>query len=263
MEQGCGLGVYDGKEKQQEPRITGYKAIEPELSGVHAMIFQYSIGGDGVAKGSAKPKASAPSKASSSFIQKQKREVTSSSTTTASPTPTPNEGSIPPPLRSRKICVVAFRGTTTNMLSVDFLYNMNANVLGSLKQKEHCIRDGDTGNCLDDAMLPEGALIHQGFVSAYSHVVKEVRSYLDKYCRNKLTVFTGHSQGGGLALVAAVDAVLRRRVADVAVIAFGAPRVVNLETRHWLAEQIGGKRLMFWNVAEDSDEGGEGIVLVA
>ncbi|MBE9181413.1 lipase family protein [Oculatella sp. LEGE 06141] len=71
-----------------------------------------------------------------------------------------------------------------------------------------------------------GAKMHQGFADAYLSVRDTIHTYLNNHAAAKVTV-TGHSLGGALATLCAVD--IQYNFSDVAIdiYTFGTPRVGN------------------------------------
>ncbi|PRP88993.1 hypothetical protein PROFUN_02271 [Planoprotostelium fungivorum] len=77
-----------------------------------------------------------------------------------------------------------------------------------------------------------GAKVHGGFLHAYMSVQNQVRTALNKLTKlypKKNVLFTGHSLGGALTLLAAVDSALDRSFNNsVTIYTMGSPRVGNL-----------------------------------
>jgi predicted lipase len=71
-----------------------------------------------------------------------------------------------------------------------------------------------------------GAMMHQGFTSAYMSVRDTIHTYLKKYSIPCVTV-TGHSLGGALATLCAVDVQYNFPDVDLDLYTFGSPRVGN------------------------------------
>eukprot|EP00249_Psilotum_nudum_P004980 c18473_g1_i1 orf=854-1465(+) len=78
-----------------------------------------------------------------------------------------------------------------------------------------------------------GARVHQGFFYAYyntgfgEHVVEAVKSILQ--ARGGLsTMVTGHSMGGAMAALCALDLTANHDIKDVQVVTFGQPRIGNM-----------------------------------
>ncbi|NEP01714.1 MAG: lipase family protein [Symploca sp. SIO2E9] len=72
-----------------------------------------------------------------------------------------------------------------------------------------------------------GSLMHSGFVRAYFSVRDEIRKYISNHELSKITV-TGHSLGGALATLCAVDIQYNFSYkASIEIYTFGAPRVGN------------------------------------
>lgn len=71
-----------------------------------------------------------------------------------------------------------------------------------------------------------GAMMHQGFSNAYTSVRDTIHTYLKNHTTPSVTV-TGHSLGGALATLCAVDIQYNFPKTAVDVYTFGAPRVGN------------------------------------
>ncbi|PSB24656.1 lipase family protein [Stenomitos frigidus] len=71
-----------------------------------------------------------------------------------------------------------------------------------------------------------GAKMHQGFVDAYFSVRDQIHTYLKSHSVSSVTV-TGHSLGGALATLCAVDVQYNFSPVDVELYTFGSPRVGN------------------------------------
>lgn len=92
------------------------------------------------------------------------------------------------------------------------------------------------------AAFVAGARVHSGFLHRYMAVRDEARHFFDGHDFTSLVV-TGHSLGGALATIAALDLADAYPWASVGCVTFGAPRVGNatfaahfdarLGARHW------------------------------
>ena len=71
-----------------------------------------------------------------------------------------------------------------------------------------------------------GAKMHRGFVDAYLSVREQIHNYLRSHAAPRVTV-TGHSLGGALATLCAVDAQYNFSNIKIDIYTFGAPRVGN------------------------------------
>lgn len=110
---------------------------------------------------------------------------------------------------------ITFRGSTSFQ---DWINNFKFNKL------EYPWLRGDTGK----------VLLHQGFTDAYKSVRSQIHSLIDLYSKNcspsrppHTINFTGHSQGGAIALIAAVDCQYNFGISPN-LITFGQPKVGNL-----------------------------------
>ena len=79
-----------------------------------------------------------------------------------------------------------------------------------------------------------GAMVHRGFKGAYDFISKSIRQNVKDLIKDHPTakiLVTGHSLGGSLALLGAVD--LKRELGSIKnqiqIYTFGAPRVGNIE----------------------------------
>ena len=71
-----------------------------------------------------------------------------------------------------------------------------------------------------------GAKMHRGFVDAYLSVREQIHNYLRSHAASRVTV-TGHSLGGALATLCAVDIQYNFSNIKIDIYTFGAPRVGN------------------------------------
>lgn len=73
-----------------------------------------------------------------------------------------------------------------------------------------------------------GAKMHRGFASAYMSVREQIHNYLKNHAASSLTV-TGHSLGGALATLCAVDLQYNfsNKIKNLDIYTFGTPRVGN------------------------------------
>ncbi|MBW4469893.1 MAG: lipase family protein [Stenomitos rutilans HA7619-LM2] len=76
------------------------------------------------------------------------------------------------------------------------------------------------------AKSSSGAKMHQGFVDAYFSVREQIHTYLRDHPTTRVTV-TGHSLGGALATLCAVDVQYNFSSIAIELYTFGAPRVGN------------------------------------
>ncbi|CAA9587170.1 hypothetical protein AVDCRST_MAG81-4429 [uncultured Synechococcales cyanobacterium] len=71
-----------------------------------------------------------------------------------------------------------------------------------------------------------GAQMHQGFATAYLSVREKIHDYLKNHAASSVTI-TGHSLGGALATLCAVDVQYNFPNVAISIYTFGAPRVGN------------------------------------
>lgn len=107
---------------------------------------------------------------------------------------------------------VIFRGTEKNI--EDWLTNLNARPFPIKEQS------GDFG---------KAPTVHRGFYEKYLGVKREIEAILDQVTENKdiPIFFTGHSQGGALATIAARELSQIPRYENSACYTFGCPRVAD------------------------------------
>ena len=112
---------------------------------------------------------------------------------------------------TRDMTVVSFRGSKT-------LLNWIANL-------EFARTDSPFAECQD-------CYVHRGFLDDYNSVAVQVfvavNQIREKYGAKRVLV-TGHSLGGVLATLAAIDLKLHDSFSDVSVITFGEPRLGNAQ----------------------------------
>jgi predicted lipase len=85
-----------------------------------------------------------------------------------------------------------------------------------------------------------GAKVHTGFLTAYESIRKPVLQYLyvaREKCKNCKIVVTGHSLGGALAVLAALDFTLKG-IKVSSVFTFGCPRVGDPVFAHWWDSRV-------------------------
>lgn len=90
----------------------------------------------------------------------------------------------------------------------------------------------------DLAEIAPRAQMHNGFVDAYMSIQNEIHRYVDRH-RPKRLVMTGHSLGGALATLCAIDFQLTYKGRhDIALYTYGSPRVGNPAFRELVNEHI-------------------------
>jgi len=96
-----------------------------------------------------------------------------------------------------------------------------------------------------------GAFVHAGFLDTYDVVRAQVRSAVSSLVNSvnpSRVVFTGHSMGGALATLAAVDIIPSLRIPAV-LYNYGSPRVGNLQFMSFFSHLIGTS----WRVTNRND----------
>lgn len=106
-------------------------------------------------------------------------------------------------LESPQEIIIAFRGTssTTNWIS---------NIIASQKRFKY---------------IKEDCLTHRGFTNIYSSARGEIISTLSKLSQSKTLYITGHSLGGALATLCAIDIASNTPFTSPNLFTYGSPRV--------------------------------------
>lgn len=73
----------------------------------------------------------------------------------------------------------------------------------------------------------EGGLVHQGFLDIYRSARKQIIASLTKLSSQKTLYITGHSLGGSLAALCAVDVATNTKFKDPSVYTYASPRTGN------------------------------------
>lgn len=126
-----------------------------------------------------------------------------------------------------KAVVVAFRGTDSRSV-----YNWASNM-----------RTWRTDLALAVRSAPPGALVHGGFFLSYNSsslaggVTEAVLELLDQHPGAPVYA-TGHSMGGALATICALDLRLSHDLPDVRLYTYGSPRVGNAIFQAWVLEVV-------------------------
>ncbi|PSC76800.1 alpha beta-hydrolase [Micractinium conductrix] len=134
--------------------------------------------------------------------------------------------------------VIAFRGTDSHSI-----YNWVQNM-----------RTWRTDLALGYPGAPKGALVHGGFFYSYNssalaaNVSSAVQRLLAAHPGAPIYA-TGHSMGGALATLCALDMKLNLGATDVRLYTFGSPRVGNAIFAQWFEEQIA----VHWRFTHDRD----------
>ena len=106
-------------------------------------------------------------------------------------------------LESPQEIIIAFRGTssTTNWIS---------NIIASQKRFKY---------------IKEDCLTHRGFTDIYSSARSEIIATLSKLSQSKNLYITGHSLGGALATLCAIDIAANTPFTSPTLFTYGSPRV--------------------------------------
>jgi triacylglycerol lipase len=104
--------------------------------------------------------------------------------------------------------IIAFRGSTSLQ---DWINNFRFNKL------EYPWATGNSAKIR----------LHAGFTDAYKSIRPQVHNLVKRYQRTHQINFTGHSQGGAIALIAALDCQYNFAIAP-SLVTFGQPKVGNL-----------------------------------
>lgn len=73
----------------------------------------------------------------------------------------------------------------------------------------------------------DGGLVHKGFLDIYNSARKQIISAISKLSPRKTLYLTGHSLGGCLASLCAVDLTTNTRFKEPSIYTYGSPRVGN------------------------------------
>lgn len=130
-------------------------------------------------------------------------------------------------LQSDKAIVVAFRGTIS---AVDWVSDLIAQQTPYLPVK----------NC---------GFTHKGFTDIYMSLRDQVLSMLRTLPADKPLFLTGHSLGGALSTLAAIDIAANRKGANPIVYTYGAPRVGDPAFVRFYNERVG----THWRFQNESD----------
>jgi len=145
--------------------------------------------------------------------------------------------------RSAKLAIIAFRGTQATSMK-------NWQVDADIKRKRLPLGPGEGA---------PGTLVHEGFLTALERVLPLVKRWIAGYMfhygavpRDWQVVFTGHSLGGALAILATTIAEAENwnRKPDVT-ITWGAPRVADSNLSAWWESQELCHRLLRVNTYND------------
>jgi hypothetical protein len=94
--------------------------------------------------------------------------------------------------------------------------------------------------------MPECGSVHHGFIKHYRSIEKEIPITLRDYVHAGYSVtFTGHSQGGALAVYAALEVseICEKLKSSLTLITFGSPKVGNQKFRNYFKECVSPERV--------------------
>ena len=109
---------------------------------------------------------------------------------------------------------IAFRSTSTVL---DYIYDLDIRLYPWPYKCHECKKKYTPISQLFNVRL------HNGFLSKYHHIRDVLHEFLDSYKHSKI-VFTGHSLGGALAQIAALDIAMTFHTRN-SVVTFGSPKV--------------------------------------
>lgn len=96
--------------------------------------------------------------------------------------------------------------------------------------------------------------IHYGFLTAYNTIVSQmkanVKTLQSSFPSATKLVVTGHSLGGAMATLFAMDLVVNEKASGVSLVTFGSPRVGNAAFSQFTNSRINGTN---WRVTYDND----------
>ena len=97
----------------------------------------------------------------------------------------------------------------------------------------------------------QGFAVHEGFLVAYLAIRQKIENAVAMFTSDGQRLhITGHSLGGALATLAALDLISAGAVRVGSVITFGAPRVFGLRGARWADRILGGR---LWRVINSND----------
>ncbi|MGM9988490.1 MAG: lipase family protein [Bacillaceae bacterium] len=106
-------------------------------------------------------------------------------------------------LESKEAVIIAFRGT---------------------QSQENLIKDMEIQQILYP-LCENAGNVHSGFLSIYTEIRPSLLYYLSSLPKTKPLIITGHSLGGALAILAALDVKVNTPFEQVIMCNFGAPKV--------------------------------------
>ncbi|MED4016055.1 MULTISPECIES: lipase family protein [Sutcliffiella] len=106
-------------------------------------------------------------------------------------------------IESEEVIVVAFRGTQTNL---DWISDLEV----SQEHFPYC---------------SPSPLVHSGFLSIYNSVRDEIFPTLETLSKKKTLLITGHSLGGALATLLALECNIEKLFSSIIMYNYGSPRV--------------------------------------
>lgn len=137
-----------------------------------------------------------------------------------------------------KCIVIAFRGTESAKDVVTDLSATRVPLCGTAQPFWKSIMPGFGG-----------VLVHWGFLKQYHSILPEIRRYLNDRPFIKHVITTGHSLGGALATIAAVDLFSRKcgSLRKFSCITLGSPRVGNKKFAERFQQVTGGRSIRIVN----------------
>ncbi|OQR90367.1 hypothetical protein THRCLA_09367 [Thraustotheca clavata] len=86
--------------------------------------------------------------------------------------------------------------------------------------------------------------VHSGFFHAYTTLIEHIHSAIDNIPEGSVLYCTGHSLGGALATIAAIDMALKHPTLNIIMYNFGSPRVGNHTFQEFFDSKISAFRII-------------------
>ena len=90
--------------------------------------------------------------------------------------------------------------------------------------------------------------VHRGIYKKYSYIKEEINEFIGNNLDKKI-IFTGHSQGAGMALIAMVYSLRERDAINAGAVLFGCPKIFNLPS--WFFLKKYNKKIVSFKIRTD------------